>query len=37
MEDEIKQAPGSEWNDGRQPMQAPEDVQAMLKLSSLGW
>lgn len=37
MEDEIKEAPSSEWNDGRQPMQAPEDVQAMLKLASLGW
>ena len=38
MEDElIRQAPGSEWTDGRQAMQTPEDVQAMLKLASLGW
>lgn len=38
MEEEVvKQAPGSEWTEGRQAMQTPEDVQAMLKLASLGW
>jgi transposase len=33
----VKQAPRSEWIEGRQAMQMPEDVQAMLKLASLGW
>jgi hypothetical protein len=33
----VKQAPRSEWIEGRQAMQAPEGVQAMLKLASLGW
>jgi transposase len=32
-----EQAPRSEWIEGRQAMQTPEDVQAMLKLASLGW
>ena len=33
----VEQAPRSEWIEGRQAMQTPEDVQAMLKLASLGW
>ena len=37
MEEEVEQAPRSERMDGRQAMQTPEDVQAMLKLASLGW
>lgn len=37
MEDVIEQAPRSAWIEGRQAMQTPEDVQAMLKLASLGW
>jgi len=32
-----EQAPRSESIEGRQAMQTPEDVQAMLKLASLGW
>ncbi|WP_133699762.1 hypothetical protein [Roseateles toxinivorans] len=31
-----EQAPRSEWIEGRQAMQTPEEVQAMLKLASLG-
>lgn len=37
MEEVVEQAPRSEWIEGRQEMQTPEDVQAMLKLASLGW
>ena len=37
MEEAIDQAPVPTWLDGRQAMQTPEDVQAMLKLASLGW
>ena len=37
MEEVVEQAPRSEWIEGRQAMQTPEDVQAMLKLASLGW
>lgn len=37
MEETVEQARRSEWIDGRQAMQTPEDVQAMLKLASLGW
>lgn len=37
MQEVVEQAPRSEWIDGRQAMQTPEDVQAMLKLASLGW
>ncbi len=33
----FAQAPRSERIDWRQAMQAPEDVEAMLKLASLGW
>ena len=36
MEEVIEQAPRSAWIEGRQAMQTPEDVQAMLKLASLG-
>jgi len=35
--DVFDQAPRSERIDWRQAMQAPEDVEAMLKLASLGW
>jgi transposase len=35
--DVFEQAPRSERIDWRQAMQAPEDVEAMLKLASLGW
>ena len=37
MQEVVEQAPRSEWFEGRQAMQTPEDVQAMLKLASLGW
>jgi transposase len=37
VEEMDEQAPGSDWTEGRQAMQTPEDVQAMLKLASLGW
>ena len=37
MQEVDEQAPWSERIDGRQAMQTPEDVQAMLKLASLGW
>lgn len=37
MQEVVEQAPRSERIDGRQAMQTPEDVQAMLKLASLGW
>ena len=37
MQEVIEQAPRSGWIEGRQAMQTPEDVQAMLKLASLGW
>ena len=37
MQEVVEQAPRSEWIEGRQAMQTPEDVQAMLKLASLGW
>lgn len=37
MQEVVEQARRSEWIDGRQAMQTPEDVQAMLKLASLGW
>ena len=37
MQEMVEQAPRSEWIEGRQAMQTPEDVQAMLKLASLGW
>lgn len=37
MEEVVEQAPRSEWIEGRQAMQTPEDVQAMLKLALLGW
>src|SRR6187551_3676212 len=37
MQEVIEQAPRSGWVEGRQAMQTPEDVQAMLKLASLGW
>jgi transposase len=37
VQEMVKQAPRSEWIEGRQAMQTPEDVQAMLKLASLGW
>lgn len=36
MQEMVKQAPRSEWIEGRQTMQTSEDVQAMLKLASLG-
>ena len=32
----VEPAPRSEWIEGRQAMQTPEDVQALLKLASLG-
>lgn len=37
MQEDVEQAPRSEWIEGRQGMQTPEEVQAMLKLASLGW
>ncbi len=37
MEEVVEQAPRSDGTDGRQAMQTPEEVQAMLKLASLGW
>jgi transposase len=37
MQEGIEQAPRSAGIEGRQAMQTPEDVQAMLKLASLGW
>ena len=37
MKEAIEQAPRSTRIEGRQPMETPEDVQAMLKLASLGW
>ena len=37
MEEVVEQASRSEWIEGRHAMQTPEDVQAMLKLKSLGW
>lgn len=37
MQEMVEQTPRSEWIEGRQAMQTPEDVQAMLKLASLGW
>ena len=37
MQEMDEQAPRSECIEGRQAMQTPEDVQAMLKLASLGW
>ena len=37
MQEMVKQAPRSEWIEGRQAMQMPEDVQAILKLASLSW
>jgi len=37
VQEVVEQAPRSEWVEGRQAMQTPEDVQAMLKLASLGW
>ena len=37
MQEMVNEAPRSEWTEGRQAMQTPEDVQAMLKLASLGW
>ena len=37
MQEVVKQASQSEWIEGRPAMQTPEDVQAMLKLASLGW
>ena len=37
MQEVVEQAPRSEWIEGRQAMQTPEEVQAMLKLASLGW
>lgn len=37
MEEVFEQAPASLWTQGRQVMHTPEDVQAMLKLASLGW
>ena len=37
MEKVFEQAPRSDWPEGGQAMQAPEDVQAMVKLASLGW
>jgi transposase len=37
VDEMVEQAPRSEWIEGRQAMQTPEDVQAMLKLASLGW
>jgi transposase len=37
VQEVVKQAPRSEWIEGRQAMQTAEDVQAMLKLASLGW
>jgi transposase len=37
VQEVVEQAPRSEWIEGRQAMQTPEDVQAMLKLASLGW
>jgi transposase len=37
VQEMVKQASRSEWIEGRQAMQTPEDVQAMLKLASLGW
>jgi transposase len=33
----FEQAPRSDWIEWRAAMQAPEDVEAMLKLASLGW
>ena len=35
--DVFKQAPRSERIEWSQAMQAPEDMEAMLKLASLGW
>ena len=35
MQEMVERAPRSEWIEGRQAMQTPEDVQAMLKLASL--
>jgi transposase len=37
VQEVVEQAPRSEWIQGRQAMQTPEEVQAMLKLASLGW
>ena len=37
MEEVVEQAPRSVWIEGRQAMQTPDDVLAMLKLASLGW
>lgn len=37
MDQAFEQAPAPTRMDGRQAMQTPEDVQAMLKLASLGW
>ena len=37
MQEMVEQAPRSDWIEGRQAMQTPEDVQAMLKLASMGW
>ena len=37
MQEMVEQAPRSDWIEGRQAMQTPEEVQAMLKLASLGW
>jgi DNA-binding NarL/FixJ family response regulator len=37
MEEVFEQAPAPLWTQGRQVMHTPEDVQAMLKLASLGW
>ena len=34
MQEAIEQAPRSAWIEGRQSMETPEDVQAMLKLAS---
>ena len=37
MQEEVEQASRFERTQGSQAMQTPEDVQAMLKLASLGW
>lgn len=37
MEEGMRQALQFDRTEGGQAMQAPEDVQAMLKLASLGW
>ena len=37
MQEVVEQVRRSEWIEGRQAMQTPEDIQAMLKLASLGW